>query len=131
MEKKAATPVRRSKRNVVVVIAEDGSHQDGISTRKAKKRAVEINSCLTNKEVEEKYAEEKLSSKEEEESLKEIEDLMKSNNLALTPSPATKGDGNCWFRAVSEQVERFNIPDKARNYKSLRQEVRSPLSSLL
>ena len=77
---------------------------------------------LTNREVEEN-TEEGLGPAEVEQ-LSYIQDLLNSNQLALTLTPPTKGDGNCWFQALADQVELQDIPDKARNYKLLRLKVR-------
>ena len=38
--------------------------------------------------------------------------------VALRPISPTKGDGNCWFQALFEQVEFNNILIKARNFNS-------------
>ena len=48
---------------------------------------------------------------------------MKETGLNLKAFPPTKGDGNCWFRAVSDQVVIQNIPNKAKNHRALRLEV--------
>ena len=125
--------VKRVKRNVVSLLAETGPHphQDDLPTedaklkRKGKARTAETDRSLSNKEVEGKT--EEVPSSDEGENIKFIADLMKANDLALSPSPPTKGDGNCWFRAVAEQVEFLQIPQKARNFKSLRLEVRSEI----
>ena len=87
-----------------------------------KERTAETDGSLTNKEVDQDTYEETLS-KDEAGYITEIEKLMKSNSLPLTPSPPTRGDGNCWFRAVAEQVEYHEIQNKARNYRALRLEV--------
>ena len=87
-----------------------------------KERTAETDGSLTNKEVDQDSFEETLS-KDEAGYITEIEKLMKSNSLPLTPSPPTRGDGNCWFRAVAEQVEYHEIQNKARNYRALRLEV--------
>ena len=87
-----------------------------------KERTADTDGSLTNKEVDQDSYEESLS-KDEAGYITEIEKLMKSNSLPLTPSPPTRGDGNCWFRAVAEQVEYHEIQNKARNYRSLRLEV--------
>ena len=58
-----------------------------------------------------------------------VADLLESNKMALTPSLPTKGDGNCWFRAVADQVDLLNIPQKARDFRALRLEVSSVLFS--
>ena len=126
--------VKKVKRNVVSFLAESAApHQDDLPTdddkvkRKVKARTVETDRSLSNQEVEGDTGE--VPSPDEEENIKFISDLMKANSLALSPSPLTKGDGNCWFRAVADQVEFLQIPDKARNFKSLRLEVSSVLSS--
>ena len=36
--------------------------------------------------------------------LEEIAKFMEATKLGLVPDPPTKGDGNCWYRAVAEQV---------------------------
>ena len=91
--------------------------------RKGKKeRTAETDGALTNKEVDDDEEEE--LTKDELNYLSEIRKFLKANKLALSPTPPTKGDGNCWFRAVAEQVEFHHIPGKAKNYKSLRLEVR-------
>ena len=36
--------------------------------------------------------------------LEEIAKFMEATELGLVPDPPTKGDGNCWYRAVAEQV---------------------------
>ena len=36
--------------------------------------------------------------------LEEIAKFMEATKLGLVPEPPTKGDGNCWYRAVAEQV---------------------------
>ena len=129
--------VKKVKRNIVswLAEAEGDSHQDDPPTdqsksrKKAKPRTMETERSLTNKEVE-GNTDEGLSSGEVKQ-LKFIEDLMASNQVALVPSPPTRGDGNCWFRALAEQVEFHNIPHKARNFRSLRLEVRSGLVNFL
>ena len=131
--------VKKVKRNVVRVLAETAApHQDDLPTdddkvkRKVKARTVETDRSLSNKEVEGDTEEEPSPDDEEERKyIKFISDLMKANSLALSPSPLTKGDGNCWFRAVADQVEFLQIPDKARNFKSLRLEVSSVFSVLI
>ena len=55
--------------------------------------------------------------------IKEINNFMKETGLDLKAFPPTKGDGNCWFRAVSDQVVIQNIPNKAKNHRALRLEV--------
>jgi len=55
--------------------------------------------------------------------IEEIDKFMKETGLNLKAFPPTKGDGNCWFRAISDQVVIQNIPDKARNHRALRLEV--------
>ena len=123
--------VKKVKRNVVSLLAESGSlslqddppSDDGQLRRKVKVRTEKTDASLSNKEVEGNT--QHVPSSDEADQIQYIEDLMTANNLALTPSPPTKGDGNCWFRAMAEQVEFHNIPDKARNFKSLRLEVRS------
>ena len=98
--------------------------EDRKEKRKGKKeRTAETDGALTNKEVDEEEEEEELT-KDELNYLSEIKKFLKANKLALSPTPPTKGDGNCWFRAVAEQVEFHHIPDKAKNYKSLRLEVK-------
>ena len=91
--------------------------------RKVKKeRTAETNGALTNKEVDEDEEKEELT-EDELNYISEIKKFLKANKLALSPTPPTKGDGNCWFRAVAEQVEFHGIPDRAKNYRSLRLEV--------
>ena len=130
--------VKKVKRNVVRVLAETAApHQDDLPTdddkvkRKVKARTVETDRSLSNKEVEGDTEEVPSPDEEERKYIKFISDLMKANSLALSPSPLTKGDGNCWFRAVADQVEFLQIPDKARNFKSLRLEVSSVFSVLI
>ena len=140
-QKKLNSYIARNKLNVKVSIdgpfdenhrnntqpTEDISEKtvDDSSKREKKKgkkeRTVETDGSLTNKEVD---LEKEAITKDEENYIVEIEELMKSNSLPFTPSPPTKGDGNCWFRAVAEQVECHNIANKARNYRALRLEVR-------
>jgi len=55
--------------------------------------------------------------------IEEIDKFMKETGLNLKAFPPTKGDGNCWFRAISDQVVIQNIPDKAKNHRALRLEV--------
>ena len=55
--------------------------------------------------------------------IEEIDKFMKETGLNLKAFPPTKGDGNCWFRAIADQVVIQNIPDKARNHRALRLEV--------
>lgn len=55
--------------------------------------------------------------------IEEIDKFMKETGLNLKAFPPTKGDGNCWFRAVSDQVVIQNIPNKAKNHRALRLEV--------
>ena len=127
--------IKKVKRNVVSLLAESGSlslqddspSDDGKMKKKVKERTEETDRSLSNKEVEGNT--EQVLSSDEADYIKYIEDLMTANNLALTPSPPTKGDGNCWFRALADQVEFHNIPNKARNFKSLRLEVRSRVVS--
>ena len=99
---------------------EEGDKKD---KRKGKKeRTAETDGALTNKEVDEDEVEE--LTKDELNYISEIKKFLKANKLPLSPTPPTKGDGNCWFRAVAEQVEFHHIPHKAKNYRSLRLEVR-------
>ena len=45
----------------------------------------------------------------EDENCREIREFLASTNLGLTPStPPTRGDGNCWFRAIATQVDRID-----------------------
>ena len=55
--------------------------------------------------------------------VKDINIFMKKNGINLKAFPLTKGDGNCWFRAVAYLIVIQNIPDKARNHRALRLEV--------
>jgi len=55
--------------------------------------------------------------------IEEIDKFMKETGLNLKAFPPTKGDGNCWFRAIADQVVIQNIPEKARNHRALRLEV--------
>ena len=129
--------IKKVKPNVVSLLAESGSlslqddlpSDDGPLKKKVKGRMEETDRSLSNKEVEGNT--EQVLSSGEADYIKYIEDLMTANNLALTPSPPTKGDGNCWFRALADQVEFHNIPHKARNFKSLRLEVRSSIVFLV
>ena len=91
--------------------------------KEKKERTAETDGALTNKELDEDEEKEELT-EDELNYISEIKKFLKANQLALSPTPPTKGDGNCWFRAVAEQVEFHQIPDKAKNYRALRLEVR-------
>ena len=56
--------------------------------------------------------------------IEDIDMFMKEKtDLNLRAFPLTGRDGNCWFRAISDQVVIQNIPDKAKNHRALRLEV--------
>ena len=76
---------------------------------------------LTNDDIDEDY--DKEFSHQYHSYIKEINVFMAENDLNLKAFPLTKGDGNCWFRAVAYQIVIQNIPDKARNHRALRLEV--------
>ena len=106
--------------------AEADSRQVPKAKKNSKARTTPSDRSLSNREVEDN-TEEGLGTAEVEQ-LGYIQDLLNANQVALCPTPPTKGDGNCWFRALADQVELQDIPGKARNYKSLRLEVRSDLA---
>ena len=120
--------LKKVKPNVVSLVApqQDGPAPavptaDGKSKRKGKERTAETDRSLTNQEVEGNVQE--VLSSDELEFLSFVAEVLQANELALSPSPPTKGDGNCWFRAVADQVEFLNIPGKVRNFRAIRLEV--------
>merc|ERR1712096_227557 len=82
--------------------------------------------CVTDKEIDESEENEELTENEIQ-YIAEIDQFMKETNLKLEPKPATKGDGNCWYRAAACQVILHDIPNKPRNHKSMRLEVSNHL----
>ena len=86
-----------------------------------KEDTVETDRNLTNDEIDEECDRE--FCQQDRYYIEEIDKFMKETGLNLKASPPTKGDGNCWFRAVADQVVLQNIPDKAKNHRALRLEV--------
>jgi len=98
--------------------------------KKEKKPKVEgPDMFATDKEMDELEGHEELTQNELD-YIAEIDQFMKETNLPLEPTPATKGDGNCWYRAAACQVVFHQIPHKPRNHKSMRQEVCNHLKNL-
>eukprot|EP00090_Calanus_glacialis_P025349 TRINITY_DN39582_c0_g1_i1.p1 TRINITY_DN39582_c0_g1~~TRINITY_DN39582_c0_g1_i1.p1 ORF type:complete len:984 (-),score=341.52 TRINITY_DN39582_c0_g1_i1:173-3124(-) len=85
--------------------------------------------CATDKEIDESEEHEELTENELD-YIAEIDQFMKETNLQLEPKPATKGDGNCWYRAAACQVVFHQISNKPRNHKSMRLEVSNHLKNL-
>lgn len=83
----------------------------------------------TDKEIDESEEHEELTENELD-YIAEIDQFMKETNLQLEPKPATKGDGNCWYRAAACQVVFHQIPNKPRNHKSMRLEVSNHVKNL-
>ena len=91
-------------------------------TGKTKKEdTVETDRNLTNQDIDEECDRE--FCQQDLIYIEEINKFLAETELQLQARPATKGDGNCWFRAVADQVVSQNIPDKARNHRALRLEV--------
>jgi len=86
-----------------------------------KTRTVVTDRNLTNDDIDNE--DEKTFSPEEVEFVTEMNQWLLETDLGLEAGPITKGDGNCWFRALSEQVNIHNLPDMPRNHRSLRLEV--------
>ena len=78
----------------------------------------------------EESKEEVILCKEDKQEIKKMEEFLVKANLNLVPYPYTKGDGNCWFRAMADQVVLLNIEDKPRNHKEMRQAVADFLKDL-
>ena len=93
-----------------------------------KEPTVKTDNNLTNEDIDE--GNEKEFSDDELKYIEEINTFLRDSDLNLKASPATKGDGNCWFRALADQVVLQNIPDKARNHRSLRLEVCNHVKNL-
>jgi len=89
--------------------------------KKTKTRTVVTDRNLTNDDIDNE--DEKTFSPEEVEFVTEMNQWLLETDLGLEAGPITKGDGNCWFRALSEQVNIHNLPDMPRNHRSLRLEV--------
>ena len=53
---------------------------------------------------EEVYNAEEELSEDELKYIEDVEEFLSGTDLSLTPSPPTKGDGNCWYRAAAAQV---------------------------
>ena len=53
---------------------------------------------------EEVYNAEEELSEDELKYIEDVEEFLSGTDLCLTPSPPTKGDGNCWYRAAAAQV---------------------------
>ena len=86
-----------------------------------KEDTVETDRYLTNQDIDEECDRE--FCQQDLIYIEEINKFLAETELQLQARPATKGDGNCWFRAVADQVVSQNIPDKARNHRALRLEV--------
>jgi len=101
-----------------------------VKKQREKKPKTEITEmCVTDKEIDESEENEELTENEIQ-YIAEIDQFMKETNLKLEPKPATKGDGNCWYRAAACQVILHDIPNKPRNHKSMRLEVSNHLKNL-
>ena len=88
-----------------------------------KEKTVETDRSLTNQDIDEE--EDTNFTSDELKYIEDIDKFLKETNLNLKASPATKGDGNCWFRALADQVVLHDLQDKARNHRSLRLEVKT------
>ena len=65
------------------------------------------------KEVDtEESDEEMIVGKKEQTYIEEIKSFLGECNLNLVPYPFTLGDGNCWYRSISDQVKLMKIANK-------------------
>jgi len=97
--------------------------------REKKPKTEDTDMTVTDKEIDESEVSEEVTENELQ-YIAEIDQFMKETNLNLEPQPATKGDGNCWYRAAACQVVLHKIPNKPRNHKSMRLEVSNHLKHL-
>jgi len=74
--------------------------------------------------------EEWVLNKTEKTTIAEMTEFLRNTNLNFIPAPFTKGDGNCFYRAVVEQVIMHNIKDKPLNHKAMRREVTTHIKKL-
>jgi len=84
-----------------------------------------LSASLKNQKVkDESESESESESKEEKKNqkklLNELQKLFKDNKIPLQPRAATRGDGNCFFRSVSDQILLHQIPNKPSTHTSLR-----------
>jgi len=128
-------PEKRSK-DIPEPVQPKKKNKQGDKENKAEKKQKEkkpktevIDMSATDKEIDESEEHEELTENELD-YIAEIEQFMKETNLQLEPKPATKGDGNCWYRAAACQVVFHQIPNKPRNHKSMRLEVSNHLKNL-
>ena len=103
------------------VVETEHNPEEAKTERVKKERTEETDRTLTNDDIDEECDRE--FSEEEINYIKKINTFLSKTCVQLRASPATKGDGNCWFRAVADQVVILDIPDKARNHRALRLEV--------
>ena len=86
---------------------------------RGKTRTPDTDRTLSNDDIDKQS--EKVFTNKEKTFIRRVKKLMEPNDLV--PTPPTKGDGNCFFRSVADQVIIREIEDKARNHKALRLEV--------
>ena len=86
---------------------------------RGKMRTPDTDRTLSNDDIDKQS--EKVFTNKEKMFIRRVKKLMEPNDLV--PTPPTKGDGNCFFRSVADQVIIREIEDKARNHKALRLEV--------
>jgi len=82
-----------------------------------------LSASLKNKKVKdesESDSESKEEKKNQKKLLNELRKLFKDNNIPLQPRAATRGDGNCFFRSVADQILLHQIPNKPSTHTSLR-----------
>jgi len=106
---------------------ETSNHDKGKENRPDKGNIVQI-LLKQNKSVEPED-EEVVLTEDEVAYIEEIGTFLAATALCLEPSPPTKGDGNCWFRAAAEQVVLHDI-SAPRDHLSLRLAVCSHVKRL-
>lgn len=68
--------------------------------------------------------------KDELEYIRDVENFLKGTDLDLIPSPPTKGDGNCWYRAAADQASLHRLPVAPIDHQQMRLRVCDHLKSL-
>merc|ERR1711971_406687 len=79
------------------------------------------------------FASESESEEEVEEQKKlmaELRQFFKDNNIQLKPRAPTRGDGNCFFRSVADQIILHKISDKPTTHRELRLAVCNHIKDL-
>ena len=80
-----------------------------------------LSSSLKNKKVkDESESESKEEKKKQNYFTKLLDKLFKNNKIPLQPRGATRGDGNCFFRSVADQILLHQISNKPKTHTSLR-----------